>query len=134
MTNQPPPRYCLAPGCSRYAARPSAYCQEHKRAIASNRTPRPMEGQYNTAAYGRFRDSVMSCNPICQRIERGERCKNPSRILHHLKEPADVREFYDRKNACMVCEQHHTPEKGTPRWTEGVDYVAPNIPEMFRTE
>ena len=61
---------------------------------------------------------------MCQRIQPdGTRCKNPSKILHHLIDPdapGGLDKFLSADNAVMLCEHCHPGgTAGTPDWSVG---------------
>jgi len=124
------PRKCIYPGCTAIGLFAGWYCDEHK-ARSRRESDRARRGNrtYN-AAEDRFRAAVLSLNPICQRVIFGERCRNASRIIHHL---IDVRErpdlAHDQRNVVMVCAGCH------PRpWDEDQGIFVPTIWHEFMSD
>lgn len=85
--------------------------------------------RYSREPWPSFRLTMLVQNPMCQRIEKGEQCTNPARLVHHLWSPrARPDLFVDPKNVVCLCEHCHPSDEGTPWWRANVDYV----PTHFR--
>jgi hypothetical protein len=120
---------CRQPGCGKYVQ--GDYCPDHVKDNADtlyNRARRgdPVNKMYESARYKKFRAFILCRNPMCQKIQPdGTRCRNASKILHHLLDPKVAPHlFLVASNVCMLCEKCHPGgTAGTPTWRAGVDYV-----------
>ncbi len=76
---------------------------------------------YDRMPWRRCKASVLTCNPICQRLlENGEQCHNAARIVHHLISPHVARSFFfDWRILVALCPEHHET-------TEGENLTAPH--------
>src|ERR1700731_1402624 len=68
--------------------------------------------------------NVRSYNPICQHLNEGNsQCQQPSRVVHHLRDPKDAPEkAHDWANLVAVCFAH--PPGGQRGETQGARYCA----------
>ena len=119
------PSICRERGCGQPQVPPSHYCVKHQQAATrTQRVHDDVDKMYQRTRWLRFRNWIHAQNPICQRINRGEQCRNPSKICHHLISPRrDPSRFLDATAVCMLCEHCHPPDEGTETWRVGVDYV-----------
>jgi hypothetical protein len=106
-----PPRACKTPTCSGHAIahdlcpvcladRPAAFV-----AKTNFRENMPL---YNSKEWKTFRPLLISRNPVCQRINAGEQCRQPSTIAHHLIDPRirpDLK--LSASNVVAVCKNCH---------------------------
>ena len=97
-------------------------CALHQTPLKRNRDA--VDQRYGHSEWYRFRKWMLAQFPVCQRINNGVRCMNPSKIGHHLWSPR-VRPdlFTDPTNVVLVCALCHPNEEGTPYWRKGVDYT-----------
>jgi hypothetical protein len=75
-----------------------------------------IERQYHLASWFRFRESFLSCNPVCQALDlNGEQCHSAATICHHLVSPyVDASKFFDWQYVVGVCDRHHPYGPGEP--------------------
>lgn len=123
--------------CGKLAERGSVFCKEHVDKhesfdAAHARVHDAVDLMYGRVRWINFREFILHRRPMCQRLVKGEPCRNPARIVHHLISPrSDISKFTDPNNVLALCETCHTPEEGTPHWQPGVDYfVVPTAPPM----
>jgi len=85
----------------------------------------PCARLYRTTAWFRFRWFVLNRNPICQRIVKGEQCRESATVVHHLLSPRQRPDlFLDPANVLCLCAGCHPGgEEGTPLWQVNTDYV-----------
>lgn len=100
----------------------------NKRRLENNRfrkTNDPINRLYWLSAWKRFCRMVLNRNPICQRIIKGEQCREAARVIHHLISPRHRPDlFLEPTNVLALCFNCHPGgEEGTPLWREGLDYV-----------
>jgi len=70
-----------------------------------------------------FREFIIHQRPICQKINKGIRCTNPAKIVHHLISPRRRPDlFTTASNVVALCQLDHPPTEGTPDWRAGVHY------------
>ena len=135
---------CREPGCLARTRGP--YCQAHavNNQVARNRAARdkaklddPIWDLYNCAAWiKRFRPAFLSAgNSVCQRIENGVQCREPAKILHHIRSPRQGGAMYSFDNVKAVCAHHHPPTEGEP--VENLDkldqiYVPTKVPSWMK--
>ncbi len=83
----------------------------------------PVRQMYLLARYGwkKFRDVVVACNPVCQRIGTNpitfepEQCRYPSTEVHHLISPRTRPDlFKDPANVIALCRSCHGKTEGEP--------------------
>lgn len=109
--------------------RGSHFCEAHQEtnSVLDARRNRPrdeVDRMYGTVRWLRFRELILHRRPMCQKIVRGQPCRNPAHVIHHLISPrVDISKFIDPENVLALCDTCHTPEEGTPHWRAGVDYI-----------
>lgn len=127
------PRVCRA--CAQPTVRGSVFCEKHaKEPPESQRVRGETDKMYGTVRWFRFRGWLLTQNPMCQKLTKGQPCRNPAHVVHHLISPR-VRPdlFIDPPNTVCLCDHCHPGgTEGTPWWRPGVDYTptkaaAPNI-------
>lgn len=123
------------PDCGRPSAPGSRFCESHLVNNSAARHRRDFNKfrrehdeiirWYDKPYWRTFRNWLWRQNPICQRLEAGQPCRNPSKIAHHLVSPRQRPDlFLEATNVVMLCSHHHPDSEGTPHWRVGVDYVA----------
>jgi hypothetical protein len=110
---------CRVAGCSELVR--GKYCQKHLHDNArSNQETDPC---YLTSEWRKFTKWIQMKNCICQRINNGVRCMNPSTLTHHLISPKIApSRLCDPTNVCALCAGCH-PKTDTPFWREDKDFV-----------
>jgi hypothetical protein len=125
---QRPKTICRQVGCGQYVD--GDYCVAHKDANAKTvydkaRSTDETRRMYQSARWRKFRAWILNRSPMCARLVRGEACRYPATIIHHLIDPAfrpDL--FVTASNVCPTCALHHPAGvKGTPEWKPYVDYT-----------
>lgn len=123
-------KICAQPGCTDVAEQGKDFCLKHqednyRKQAARDRVRHETDKLYYRAPWLTFRVTIIRQNPICQRIVKGEQCRNPSRVVHHLISPrVDKSKFLNPKNVAALCESCHPGgTEGTPDWVPGVDFV-----------
>ena len=99
--------------------------QERRETNSFRKRNDPINRLYWLASWKRFCRIVFNRNQICQRIIKGEQCREAATVVHHLISPRQRPDlFLDPTNVLALCEHCHPGgEEGTPLWREGVDYV-----------
>ena len=116
---------------------PRAAAPKSNRAAADRlRQDDPVMRRYHSTAWLKLSRMVRDLNPMCQRIRRdglyndkGEPCRNPSTLVHHLISPrTDPTRFLRLENVLALCAECHPPTEGSPNWREGSDYIPSKYP------
>ena len=104
---------------------PSGRSPESKAADRWRSKNDPIRRWYDTARWARFTVYMLDRNPMCQRIFKGEQCRNGATTVHHLLSPRQRPDlFLEPKNVVCLCAHCHPGgTEGTPEWVSGVDYV-----------
>lgn len=127
---------CKQSGCANNVL-DGTYCSVHLKQNSVTeydklRGDDPIRKLYWTARWQRFRAMLLNLNPLCQRLQPdGSACRNPSRIIHHLKSPKVAPElFLVARNCVCLCQNCHPGgEVGTPDWKENVNYSPTELPK-----
>jgi hypothetical protein len=131
---QRPKTICHQIGCGLYVE--GDYCAAHKienakTAYDRQRADDPTRKMYQSARWRKFRLAMLTRNPMCQRLERGEACRSAATVIHHLTSPESKPAlFLVPSNVVCVCALHHPAGvKGTPEWKVGIDFSATIVPK-----
>jgi hypothetical protein len=130
------------PDCGQPSVRGARYCEKHVQNNAATTARREANtlrnrhdsvgGMYDRQPWPGFQARMIRNNVICQRLNRGVRCRNLSKIVHHLIGPRQRPDlFVDPKNVVCLCRHCHPPDEGTPHWREGVDFVPTVCPSVL---
>jgi hypothetical protein len=137
-----PSRACLV--CAKATESGKSYCPDHINVAADNKKERdqlydnsraddPIRKLYNTAAWKRFRQMILSRNPRCQRLLENwangggalEQCHEEATEVHHFISPRErVQLFMESSNVAGVCRQCHHKHQGEPNKNLYVPTVA----------
>ncbi len=104
------PRRCLFPSCRTVGDFHATIgrCPEHAHKVNRERGKARRGNRVYNATEDRFRASVFSQNPFCQRVIDGVRCRYPALIIHHVLEVSKRPDLkLDQRNVVMVCVLHH---------------------------
>src|SRR5579864_3161814 len=103
------PRVCRARTCGQPSVRGSVFCEKHsKEPPESQRVRGETDLMYGTVRWFRFRSWLLPQNPMCQKLTKGQPCRNPAHVVHHLISPR-VRPdlFIDPANVVCLCDHCH---------------------------
>jgi len=119
---------CTVPGCFHRAVRGSQHCEKHKDAPSrhAGRQRGDVDKLYGRAMWRKvFRPWFLHRHPVCQRLIKGERCREPATTVHHLISPRMRVDLLLVPNNCVaLCANCHPGgEEGTPLWAAGRDFV-----------
>jgi 5-methylcytosine-specific restriction enzyme A len=122
---------CREAGCRNRTDARSGYCADHEHVNTqrevrnAHRRDDEVSRMYSTARWRKFCLHVLNRNPLCQRLQAGQPCRNAATLVHHLISPR-VRPdlFLAPENVVALCAQCHPPSEGTPDWVAGVDFSA----------
>jgi hypothetical protein len=69
--------------------------------------------EYHSKRWQDLRALLLRSNPVCQLIEEGKQCNQPSKYCHHLISPlADSGLLFKWQNLVMLCAHHHDNREG----------------------
>lgn len=131
------PKSCNAAGCGKATVQGSRYCEAH----AATSPPSRYGGRhkdavdrlYDKAMWKRFRAWILAQRPICQRINKGERCRFTANTVHHLESPRSRPDlFTEPDNVLALCAGCHPGgDAGTPHWRRGHEYEYEQVRPSF---
>ncbi len=103
------PRPCRAPGCPKYAAPGSAYCDEHtaqrREAEAARRGTAASRGY--GSKWQRERLEYLKRNPICVECKRAGHVVSAKIVDHIVPHRGDQHLFWRRSNWQALCKPCH---------------------------
>jgi len=84
----------------------------------------PGRDMHRSVRWRKFRQMILTRNPMCARITNGQRCTRPAVIVHHLKDPVKFPWLqFVHTNVVPLCREDHPNTPGTPHWIPEVDYT-----------
>jgi len=84
----------------------------------------PGRDMHRSTRWRKFRQMILTRNPMCARLHDGQRCTRPAVIVHHLRDPFQFPWLqFVHTNVVPLCREDHPNTPGTPHWIEGKDFV-----------
>jgi hypothetical protein len=121
---------CSIAGCFKPSVQGSPYCEKHTAQPPpgrhAGRTSDEVDKLYGRAAWRKvFRPWFLGRHPLCQRLIKGERCREMATTIHHLVSPRVRPDLMLTASNCVaLCANDHPGgEAGTPLWVAGRDFV-----------